>query len=162
MFPGDIAGSKSFNKDGKAKCWDLRYNGKLWKVHRIIHILLNEEIPQELVINHIDNNPFNNKADNLEVVCQTTNSRRMSCHTGGLQSTNTSGFTGVSTVMRDGTLFGYSAAIHQESGELKMFLFSVARYGEDLAFELARTSRVYMVEQRNKEGAGYAEGSIYI
>ena len=162
MFAGDIAGSKSFNKNGRPKCWDLRYSGKLWKIHRIIHILLNEEIAQDLVINHIDNNPFNNKRDNLEVVSQTTNTRRMTCHTGGLQVNNTTGFTGVSSVIRDGVLFGYRADAAQESGDKAFFLYSVARYGEGLALKLAMTTRTHMLEQRNREGAGYAEGSIYI
>lgn len=71
-------------------------------------------------------------------------------------------FTGVSSVIRDGVLFGYRADAAQESGDKAFFLYSVARYGEDLALKLAMTTRTHMLEQRNREGAGYAEGSIYI
>lgn len=163
MLVGDVAGSKVLNKTGTPKCWDLRYNGKLWKVHRIVWILLEGSIENSLVINHIDNNPFNNVASNLELVSQTTNMRRASCHTGTkLQVNNTTGFTGVSSVVRDGSLFAYRADVRNGDGSQGYLNFPISRYGEDLALKLANTSREHFINLMNINGAGYAQDTIHI
>jgi hypothetical protein len=164
---GDIAGSKAYSDklQTKPKCWDVRFENKLYKVHRIIWILHNGEIDNDLVINHKDNNPFNNKIKNLELVEQTLNMRRTSCHTWlMLQSNNTSGINGVATFLnKDGSIRAYSAVCRALNGEVKNFSFSVSRYGEQLALELAKQARDYFIKELNKNEAGYpTQDNVYL
>ena len=157
---GDIAGSKSYNdkKQTKPKCWDVRYGNCLYKAHRIVWVILNGSIDDDLVINHIDNNPHNNKADNLELVTQDVNIRRCSAHTGvGLQTNNISGINGVASIFDNETLVSYNASVRDyPDGQMTAYNFSVIRYGEDLALLLAETARNYMIKVNNSKGANYA------
>lgn len=55
----------------------INYNGKArnYRAHRIVYSLYhNIDISNELVIDHIDRNPKNNKIENLRLVSQATNS----------------------------------------------------------------------------------------
>lgn len=157
---GDIAGSKSWiDRDKtKPKSWEVRYQGKLYKVHRILCAIYDNEYEDGLVINHIDNNPFNNNLENLEVVTQAENMRKCSSHTGKkLQNDNVTGFTGVSEMKRNEILYAYCAS-HREfpSGKQINFTFPINKYGDELAFLLAKNCREYLIEKCNENGANYA------
>lgn len=156
----DVAGSKAWsNKEKtKPKCWDIRYNGKLYKAHRIIAMLKFKGLRNDLVINHIDNNPFNNRIDNLEIITQDENMRKCKSHTGrSLQVDNVTGFTGVSVLKRNGVPKYYTAS-HRcfPEGNQVNYNFSIVKYGNDLALALAKTCREYLIEENNKKGANYA------
>lgn len=58
------------NKKGYWQCSLYADDGIVWqtKVHRVVWIVCNGEIPQGYEVNHIDENKDNNSIDNLELV----------------------------------------------------------------------------------------------
>lgn len=71
--------SVSLSKEGKVKCW---------RVHRLVYETFCGEIPTGMVINHKDENPANNRIDNLEICTQKENANygkrnyKLSCKNG--------------------------------------------------------------------------------
>ena len=51
--------------------------GKKYLVHRIIWEMFNGEIPKGKVIDHINNNPSDNRIENLQCITQTKNAQRI-------------------------------------------------------------------------------------
>lgn len=96
---GDEVGTKCFTKSKSPHSWRVKLNGKNLKIHRIIWEMFNDVIPNKLVINHIDCNPFNNRIQNLECVTNATNTQRQRVHKSKryLSSRNKSGINGVFT-----------------------------------------------------------------
>ena len=62
------AGTKSFGNYRQ-----VTIKGKRFFEHRLVWILLNGEISDNLVIDHIDRNPSNNKIENLRAISQACN-----------------------------------------------------------------------------------------
>jgi hypothetical protein len=59
--------------------YQVNLSGKLYRVHQLVAMAFLSHKPNgyETVVNHIDNNPLNNRLDNLELVSNRYNS---SCH----------------------------------------------------------------------------------
>lgn len=51
----------------------VKYYGKMLQVHRIVYAKFKGKLEQDLVINHIDGNGYNNNVNNLELVTQSRN-----------------------------------------------------------------------------------------
>lgn len=66
-------------------------SGKPYKSHRIIWILYNGLIPEGMMIDHINNDPLDNRICNLRLASRSENMRNR-----GAQSNNTTGVKGVS------------------------------------------------------------------
>lgn len=64
--------------------------GKRFLLHRLVWTYHNGDIPDGLVVDHLDRNPLNNQIENLRVATTSQNVRNK-----GLFKTNTSGYTGV-------------------------------------------------------------------
>jgi len=138
-----IAGRNYFNKNGKALFWrvSVTINGKTFtfKVHRIVWCLINGSIDSKLVIDHIDNDPFNNKIKNLRLVSQHTNGRNK-------VSSRINEKTGVVGLSKHHN--NYRAEILDEHGNRKNKSFSINKYGETKAIYLAATVRYsYLMNQ---------------
>lgn len=56
-------------------------NGEVFLEHRLIYILFNGVIPDNLVIDHIDRDPSNNKIENLRAISQAGNTLNRSTTT---------------------------------------------------------------------------------
>lgn len=53
-----------------------RHIRKYYRVHRLVYETLMGDIPQELMIDHIDANPQNNSIENLQILTRENNTRK--------------------------------------------------------------------------------------
>ena len=60
------------------KCFNIYFNSKHinYLLHRFIYECFNDLIPNDKVIDHIDNNKHNNKSDNLQLLTPSENSKK--------------------------------------------------------------------------------------
>ena len=114
------AGSKKFRKNGDARAWSIGFQGKDYYVHRIIWILINGYIDPELVIDHLNGNPFNNRVDNLSLKTLGGNQKNRF-----QQSSNTTGVTGVSRINNGRDCWYYVAHWYECNGFRKSKYFSI-------------------------------------
>lgn len=135
---GDIAGC--LNK--RTGYYVVRLDYKLYQAHRLVWLLNNQTIDRKLVIDHIDGNKTNNSILNLR---QTTKSAN------GYNRKENSRDTGV--YWRE-TCHGKEAiTYHILDGKRKARSFSVNKYGEDLAWEMACQVRT-ATQEKMKEFYG--------
>lgn len=71
-------GEKHFDKYGSPSSIRLRFNGRRYLIHRVIWVLNFGSISEDLQIDHIDGNPFNNTIENLRLVTPRMNQRNRS------------------------------------------------------------------------------------
>ena len=120
--------------------------------HRLVAITFipnPEKIPH---VDHIDQDKLNNRENNLRWVSHEINSRNNS-----MREDNTSGVTGVN-YFNDGRGRYYWRALWVDlTGKSRYKYFSINKYGNDEAFRLACEYRQKMVEEMNKQGAGYSD-----
>lgn len=122
------------------------------KCHRIVWQLFNGSIPKGMFIDHFDQDKTNNRIENLRLVEPAVNSRNSK-----LNSKNQTGVAGVTyheEVRGEFTYCKYFARIMWE-GKTKTKTFSVEKYGKEVAFELACKWRKQMLDDANKQGAGF-------
>ena len=161
-FQGDIAGFKKIDENGSESYFRVKLNGQNYAVHRIIWTMMCGPIPQGYVINHIDNNIFNNDLENLEVCPREVNMRRRKDHTGtGLSKANTSGITGVAKDIKWNKEKTRSVAYIKAFASLldgahAVKCFRIDKYGEEEALRLAIEWRDAKIAELNELGAGYS------
>ena len=133
----------------KNTCWEIGYKKKTWLAHRIVWILFNGSIDNDLCINHKNCNPLDNIISNLELcTIKENNQRAKPMILGEVTEANTSGVNGVGLMVcfnRDRTKeYRYYVAGANKDGKLVRELFSVAKHGEKQAEELAKKRRKEM------------------
>lgn len=127
---GDVAGYIN-NSEGASGYSLVKYKKKLYKAHRIVWILFNSTIDNDLYIDHLDGNPSNNAFSNLRLVTETENNRSRK-----LPKSNKSGFAGVSLCIANGSQ-NYMANWRDVTGKKVQRWFSCNKYGKELALKLA-------------------------
>lgn len=83
---GKPCGQHSNRPDGRA---EVNVNGRMLRAHRVIYAIIHGEMP-EGEVDHIDQNPMNNRIENLRDVSTAENQ-----HNSKKRKDNSSGFTGV-------------------------------------------------------------------
>ena len=79
-----LAGSQVGTKEGelktnsRARSWRTMCDKQHYQVHRIMWVLLHGHISGDMVIDHLDGNPFNNTIENLRLVTPRMNQRNRS------------------------------------------------------------------------------------
>ena len=147
--PSGVAGSL----DNTTGYYRVGVAGKLYYVHRIVWVLNKGSLLSGENIDHLDGNKVNNNISNLRKCSQSANMRNVR-----MNSNNTSGKTGVCF---NGS--SWVAAWRIPVGRLKIRSktktksFSINKYGEEAAFELACEYRDKMIEYLNSKGRGYTE-----
>lgn len=152
-----IAGTRTFNKYGDAKSMHVGVGGTLYKNHRIIWVIHNGYIENDLQIDHIDGNPFNNKISNLQVKTQAENLRNQK-----MNPRNKSGITGVVFDYRNGVLTNIQSKWKDEFGRNMSKSFSINKFGFDLALTMAIDSRKEQIDRLNQLGFNYTERHVGI
>lgn len=146
---GDPAGVKLFCKSGKPRAYQVYVKGSNYLVHRIIWCMINGEIDNLLVIDHIDGNGFNNNINNIRLVESEFNTRNSSLR--GDSKTNMNGVYRSS----NGKDNYYYVATWYENGKQRSKYFSIDRLGEKEALDLAISWRFDKITELNSNGAGY-------
>lgn len=142
-------GSFIFDKQGKPLCVTARINEKTTRVSRFIWVLFNDYLPDNMVIDHIDNNPHNNKISNLRCITSAENSRN--------RKISKSSKTGFSGVFR--TKAGYLASVHIGQKTVTSH-YAISIYGEEVALNKALSWRKTMILKLNEHGANYSDNHI--
>ena len=143
-------GTKLFRKNGKPCGWHLGFQKKNYYVHRILWVLIKGSINPELVIDHLDGNPFNNQISNLTLKSKADNGRNQ-CK----RVDNTSGITGIRLDNKGNNKYYYTAHWLELDGSLKRRHFSVDKLGEEKAKNLAILYREDQIRRLIEEGADY-------
>lgn len=146
---GDVAGGLS-----NSGYYQVRVEGRLTLVHRVIWELFYGDIPEDMIIDHIDRDKLNNDIQNLRLVTKAGNNRNQK-----LRADSSSGVVGVNRLvnkLRSGNVAEYWKAVWFDNG-VKYKAFSIKKYGEDAAFKMACDFREKMIQELNDNGAGYTE-----
>ncbi len=146
MKSGGVAG----NLEPKGY-WRVMLESKRYYTHRIIWEMFFGEIPEEMFIDHINQNKSDNRPSNFRVVTDAVNKRnRSKC------KSNSSGVTGVGWVQMGERIYWY-ASWSLDNGKRKSAYYSIDDLGDEEAFRLSCERRTSEIENRNKQGAGYTE-----
>jgi len=154
---GATAGNVMHSKNKKPAAWQVCLNYKTYLVHRVIFTMLKTEILKGSVINHIDNNPLNNKVENLEMCSITENNRRTCQQAGKVRKDNKTGYCGIVLMKNSGCNYYYVAGHRTLDGKLIRKHFPVAKHGIIPAFYLACEWRKEQIRLLNEQGAGYTD-----
>lgn len=134
MHKDSVAGFR--RKDGYC-C--VKFDGKSYKIHRIIFELFNNKTPK--FIDHVDGDPSNNDYKNLREV-----DHQQNCKNRGMFVTNTSGKTGVQFFTNAcGNTYWVASWRHNKRKHQKCF--SIKKLGYEEAYRLASKFRDSVIEQ---------------
>lgn len=140
---GSEAGSFNYYKS-KPRRISTMINGTSYLNHRLIFTMHYGVIDSDLIIDHIDGNPFNNKISNLRVVSYAVNSRNV--------VRNESAHVGVFLSKNENLRW---VATWAENYRNRSKSFSVLKYTNEVAFKLACDYRENKIKELNENGAGY-------
>lgn len=124
-------------------------NRKIYFAHRIVWILHNKNILNDGVIDHIDGNSLNNCISNLRQVSAATNTRNKKKN-----SRNKSDVTGVYLKNMKGDPY-WTATWQDLQGNKHRKFYSVNKYSDEGAKQLAIATRKEAIDLLNEQGAGY-------
>lgn len=148
---GDVAGGL-----GNSGYYQVRRNGVLQLVHRVVWELHYGEIPCKMFVDHIDGNKVNNKISNLRLVEREGNARNCS-----QRKDNVSGVVGVSlctNTLRSGNVAKYWRVQWKDTeGRSCSKAFNIGKLGDEVAYQSAVDFRIQIIKQLNEKGAGYTE-----
>lgn len=143
-------GTRSYRKNGNPAAWIVRFKGNNYFIHRIIWVLTHGNINSQLVIDHLDGDPFNNSIDNLILKTTQNNSRNVRKYV----QTDT-GITGVCLNVKSNNRLYYRAGWNDLDGSKNFKHFSVKKFGEIEALRLAIKYREEQIQRLITEGADY-------
>lgn len=156
---GTVAGSaKICYRSNRAKSWTVRVAAVDYMVHRIVYVLAHGYIEDELVVDHLDGDPFNNAISNLVLKTVKQNSQNTR-----KRDSNTSGIQGVSLqqVFNGHLVHRYWTAQWRDTeGKACVKHFSIKKLGNDQAKSLAVAYRTEQISLLNAAGASYTERHI--
>lgn len=145
-------GNQIFNRSGTPHCWRFEFERKKYCVHRVIWVMTYGSIDPNLVIDHLDGNPFNNSILNLELKTQKDNTRNRY-----KRFDNATGTTGVSCLLNRVGNKCYVAYWSELDGKRRYKSYSTLKFGEEIAKTLAINYRKQQIQRLILEGANYTD-----
>lgn len=152
--PNDPVGTRrKLFRDGALRkvAVHIRINGKYYFVHRIVWELFNGPIPKDMVIDHLDGNPWNNVIENLACKTRLQNSQNLKKNI-----RNKSGAVGIQDIIYNDKVTFVQASL-QYNKKRYYKCFSVKDFGYDLAFDMAKKWRSDLIDKLNMDGAMITE-----
>lgn len=144
---GDEAGCRKYiSGTSRRDCVTIQYCRVRYQLHRIIWEMFNGTIPEGMVIDHLNGDPWDNRIENLSCKTVKENNQNKS-----KRSDNTSGFTGVKWQVRGHLTYAMAYL------EDKSKVFSVKAYGLMPALYMACQYRKLLIERENNAGAKFTE-----
>ena len=89
-YANKVAGCENVRRGGQKHCVSIRINAQLYMAHRVVWEMFNGDIPEGMMIDHINGNPFDNRIENLRLATPAQN-----MHNGRIPKTNTTRLKGV-------------------------------------------------------------------
>lgn len=151
---GTSAGYKRYKQDGTGVGWCVKLKGVAMLAHRVVWVLYHGYIEPELIVDHLDGDPFNNTVSNLRKTTIRINNRNQR-----LPKNNSTGVIGVGfTKDKYGVINGYRVHWSDITGKDRTKRFSFCKYPDELlAFEAAKAFRLKIIDEMNLDGAGYSD-----
>lgn len=132
--------------------YKVQLNRRQYFVHRIVWSLHNkQDCHEDFIVDHIDGNPSNNNPDNLRLCSPRENSLNRS-----MNARNKSGVTGVYKKNMKGVMC-WTATWQDLEMKKHRRHFSIPKYGDEIAFELACNARNSAIEKLSALGLIYSE-----
>lgn len=151
---GKVIGARSYTKFGNPKSIHFKFNGKLYKNHRVVWFLHFGQIQEGLQIDHLDGNPFNNCVSNLKCKTQADNLRNQR-----KGAKNTSGNLGIVLYRYNGVVTAFISKWKDENGVNRGKSFSIKKYG-DKALDMALAHRKEQLLRLKSLGFNYTDRHI--
>lgn len=153
---GNKAGSINYDPIKRHYSTNVSHGMTNWFSARVIWILHNGYLDKELVIDHINGDPTDNRLENLRAVPQAINNRNAT-----KRRDNNTDFSGVHFTTAKGgkgTVHTYATASwYCESNKRDCKHFAVSKYGLLPAFAMACKYREDMIKVLNDKSYGYSE-----
>jgi hypothetical protein len=130
-------------------------NKVAYSVNRVVWVLHNKSVDVNSVIDHIDGNTANNKIENLREVSVAENARNKK-----KSARNKSNFTGVYIKNMKGSDF-WTATWQNLDGKKIRKSFSILKYGQEQAKQMAINVRMKAMAELNAQGANYTDRHIH-
>ena len=135
-YAHDVAGF--VNTCDKYKRYKVGYKGKEYMVHRIVYQMFNGDIRPDMVVNHINTNPQDNRISNLEQVTTAENNRKQKHHIfETLHTSNTSGNSCFRFTETEGGTLTCQIFIPDVCGKTIAKKISCNKYGKEEAMKVA-------------------------
>lgn len=131
--------------------FDVKFNGKIYRVHRVVYELEVGPIPKGMTVDHLDGVRTNNLISNLTVKTQRANNQNKRMY-----SNNSSGIKGVHEVTHKGATY-WVAHWKAMDGTPKNKWFNCQTHGSDVAKAMAISFRGDTLTALVAEGADYTE-----
>lgn len=147
-------GFKHYQVSGKPHAWLVGFLDRTYLVHRIIWVMTYGSIDPELVIDHLDGDPFNNKIENLSLKTQANNNRNSK------RTNSNTGITGITLMNNGSNNYYYHVRCNEVDGIRKSKYFSIDKLGDEIAKQLAIEYRMSEINRIKIDGAMYTDRHI--
>lgn len=151
-FEGKEAGYSVLSKNKTFTKWVVRIKGSAYSCARIVWVIHNGRIEENLVVDHINGDPRDNRIKNLRLICKSDNGRNQK-----KPITNTSGTIGVVKKSNGKGNWYWCAIWRNENTKQVSVNFSISKYGEERAYELAVLARKEAIDKLIEKGLNYHE-----
>jgi len=147
-----VAGNMFYKKTGQKSAWQVMLHNKSYVVHRVIWVMLYKSISTDLVIDHLNGDPFDNRLTNICIKTAKSNNQNKAQH-----KNNKTGHTGVCIDVKACGFTYFCATWSCLEGKQRCKRFRVEHLGYDQAKQMAIDYRNLQIQLLNAAGASYTE-----